>query len=96
MLTHKFRINANAYRQCFWCMAYLLHERTLFEEIKIETQPAWKKGTVDMSYLLDNCPLLASFYEEMLRVNTEYAPFSSLRLEYETDSFASVGLLVFD
>lgn len=55
-------------------MAYLLHDMTLFEEIKIETRPAWKNGTVDMSYLLDNCPLLASFNEEMLRVNNEYAP----------------------
>lgn len=35
-------------------------------------QPAWRSDTVDMVYLLDNCPLLASFYEEMLRVNNEY------------------------
>lgn len=25
-----------------------------------------------MAYLLESCPLLASFYEEMLRVNNEY------------------------
>lgn len=42
----------------------------------MELGPAWKNGTVDMSYLLNNCPLLASFYEEMLRVNNEYVPFS--------------------
>ncbi|KAI3401886.1 hypothetical protein diail_6445 [Diaporthe ilicicola] len=65
------RINTNAYRQCFWCAAYLLHDRTLLEQIKREMRPAWKTNTVDMTYLLEKCPLLASFYEEMLRINNE-------------------------
>lgn len=71
-LTSEHSINANAYRQCFWCVAYLLHDRTLLEEIRKEIQPAWKNGSVNMAYLLESCPLLASFYEEMLRVNNEY------------------------
>ncbi|KAJ0107551.1 hypothetical protein J7T55_007741 [Diaporthe amygdali] len=64
-------INTNAYRQCFWCLSYLLHDKTLLDEIKKEMQPAWKHHTVDLHYLLNMCPLLASFYEEMLRVNNE-------------------------
>ncbi|KAG6353487.1 hypothetical protein INS49_005668 [Diaporthe citri] len=62
-------INANAYRQCFWCVAYLLHDITVLEEIKKEIQPAWQSDGVNMAYLLESCPLLASFYEEMLRMN---------------------------
>lgn len=73
MLTNISRINTNAYRQCFWCLAYLLHDKVLLEQIKKEIQPAWDSRTVDMTYLLNNCPLLASFYEEVLRVNNEYA-----------------------
>lgn len=65
-------INANAYRQCFWCVTYLLHDRALLEEIKQEIQPAWQSNAVDTAYLLEKCPLLASFYEEMLRLNNEY------------------------
>lgn len=70
-LTNNFRINTNAYRQCFWCLAYLLHDTALLEQVKKEIQPAWDGCTVDMAYVLNNCPLLASFYEEMLRVNNE-------------------------
>lgn len=75
-LINIFRINTNAYRQCFWCLAYLLHDKVLLEQIKKEIQPAWDGHTADMTYLLNNCPLLASFYEEMLRVNNECALFS--------------------
>ncbi|KAG8157668.1 hypothetical protein KVR01_012330 [Diaporthe batatas] len=64
-------INTNAYRQCFWCLAYILHDQALLEQIKKEIQPAWDGRTVDMGYLLNHCPLLASFYEEMLRLNNE-------------------------
>lgn len=64
-------INTNAYRQCFWCLAYLLHEPELLEAVKAEIRPGYKSDTLDMSYLLQNCPLLASFYEEMLRVNND-------------------------
>jgi cytochrome P450 len=72
------RINTNAYRQCFWCLAYLLHEPELLEAVKAEIRPGYKSDTLDMSYLLQNCPLLASFYEEMLRVNNEYVVYSPL------------------
>lgn len=74
-LTNNFRINTNAYRQCFWCLAYLLHDKVLLQQINKETQPAWDGRTVDMTYLLNNCPLLASFYEEVLRMVNECALF---------------------
>lgn len=35
-------------------------------------EPAWQNDSVNMLYLLESCPLLASFYEEMLRLNNEY------------------------
>lgn len=98
VLTNNFRINTNAYRQCFWCLTYLLHDQALLGQIKKETQPAWDGHTVDMTYLLSNCPLLASFYEEMLRVNNESAPSflpsGCLEVCY-TDSSPVVDLLVF-
>lgn len=71
-LIAKISINANAYRQCFWCFVYLLHDSTLLEEIKTEIKPAWQNDGVNMVNLLERCPLLVSFYEEMLRVNNEY------------------------
>lgn len=80
-LTINIRINTNAYRQCFWCVAYLLHDNALLDQIKREMQPAWQDNAVDMTHLLEKCPLLASFYEEMLRVNNEYgSSFSRLNL----------------
>lgn len=41
------------------------------DAIKAEIQPALKDGTLEMSYLLDNCPQLGSFYEEILRYVNE-------------------------
>ncbi|KAI9706160.1 MAG: hypothetical protein M1820_004921 [Bogoriella megaspora] len=62
-------INTNAYRLCFWCLAYLLHNRVLLESIVAEIQPAFDgNGHLSMSYLLEKCPRLASFYEEILRM----------------------------
>jgi cytochrome P450 len=65
-------VNTNAYRLCFWCLAYLLHSASLLDSIKQESKPAFQKdGTLDMSFLLDQCPLLSSFYEEILRMTND-------------------------
>jgi cytochrome P450 len=67
-------INTNAYRLCFWCLAFLLFDTELRNEIAEEMRPAWlssDKGSLDMAYLLDNCPLLSSFYEEVLRFTVD-------------------------
>ncbi|KAG8162984.1 hypothetical protein KVR01_007462 [Diaporthe batatas] len=60
-------VNTNAYRLCFWSLAYILHDPETIKSIKTEIQPAFKNKILDMPYLLDHCPSLASFYEEILR-----------------------------
>jgi cytochrome P450 len=68
------RINTNAYRLCFWCVVHLLFETELLNVIKEEMRPAWDNqgtGSLDMEYLLDKCPLLSSFYEEVLRMTVD-------------------------
>ncbi|CAG8959642.1 hypothetical protein HYFRA_00001545 [Hymenoscyphus fraxineus] len=63
-------INTNAYRLCFWCLAYLLHDKMLLNDITSEIQPAFQSdGSLNMQYLLDSCPLLDSLYEEILRIS---------------------------
>ncbi|VUC24493.1 unnamed protein product [Clonostachys rosea] len=67
-------VNTNAFRLCFWCLAYLLFDPELLNVIKEEMQPAWNsegEGSLDMSYLLDKCPRLSSFYEEVLRITVD-------------------------
>ncbi|KAF2197034.1 cytochrome P450 [Delitschia confertaspora ATCC 74209] len=62
-------INTNAYKLCFWCLAYLLHDPALLTSIEQEIAPAFQPdGSLSMLYLLENCPFLASFYEEILRI----------------------------
>ncbi|KJZ70897.1 hypothetical protein HIM_09723 [Hirsutella minnesotensis 3608] len=67
-------INTNAYRLCFWCLAYLLFDPELTSEIQEEMRPAWNthtaEGGLDMEYL-EKCPLLSSFYEEVLRTTVD-------------------------
>ncbi|KAF4629881.1 hypothetical protein G7Y89_g8262 [Cudoniella acicularis] len=63
-------INTNAYRLCFWCLAHLPHNKVLLAEIIAEIQPAFQiDGKINMSYLLEHCPILASLYEEILRIS---------------------------
>ena len=63
-------VNSNAYRLCFWCLSHLLFTPSLLATILDEITPAFNRdtNTLDLPYLLDHCPQLASFYEEILRV----------------------------
>lgn len=65
--------NSNAYRFCFWCLAHLLHDESLLELIREEIKPAFTSSEAkpDMAYLVDRCPLLASFYDELLRLTVD-------------------------
>lgn len=65
------RTNSNAYRFCFWCLTYLLHNESLLEIIREEIQPAFVNGVLKMSHLIDNAPKLAAFYDEMLRLSVD-------------------------
>ncbi|KAI1312743.1 cytochrome P450 [Xylaria venustula] len=72
MLFSLYRVtNSNAYRLCFWSIAQLLHNPGLLEPIKSEMEPAVNGNRVDMLYLLEECPHLASFYEEILRTTND-------------------------
>ncbi|PQE20890.1 cytochrome P450 protein [Rutstroemia sp. NJR-2017a BBW] len=64
-------INTNAYRACFWSLSHLLQDQALQDSIMRETKPAFSSdGKLSMTYLLDHCPLLNSFYEEVVRETT--------------------------
>ncbi|KAK4182023.1 cholesterol 7-alpha-monooxygenase [Podospora australis] len=62
-------VNTNAYRLCFWALAYLLHDDALLATIHAEITPAFNAAhdKLDMNYLLDQWPQLGSLYEELLR-----------------------------
>lgn len=57
----------------FWCLAHLLHDEALLDLIKEEIRPAFASSGAkpDMGHLLDHCPNLASFYDEVLRVSVD-------------------------
>lgn len=49
-------------------MAYLLYDPCLFEQVKQETEAAWKTQKLDIKYLCANCPHLESVLNETLRI----------------------------
>ncbi|KAI0439832.1 cytochrome P450 [Xylaria telfairii] len=59
---------SNEYNASFWVLAYLLHDISLLEQVKQETEAAWFDGSLDLKYLSANCPLLNSTFHEVLRV----------------------------
>lgn len=67
------RTNSNAYRLIFWCLAHLLHDEALLSLIREEIRPAFASTDAkpDMAHLLDRCPNLASFYDEVLRLSVD-------------------------
>ncbi|POS81166.1 hypothetical protein DHEL01_v200437 [Diaporthe helianthi] len=65
-------INGNAYKSCFWLLAHILHDPNLLRDIRTEVDEAFldQNSTLsspDMAHLLENCPLLNSAYDEVLR-----------------------------
>ena len=62
------RINANAYKLCFWILAYLLYDRDLLQTIRSEVTPAVQGGTVDLESRLERCPRLEALYNEVIRL----------------------------
>ncbi|KAI0894405.1 cytochrome P450 [Annulohypoxylon nitens] len=72
-------INSNAFKHCFWCLAYLLHDGTLQARLTDEVRPAFTPGgDLDVSYLTNDCPLLESFCDEVLRMTV--APIGARRV----------------
>lgn len=62
-----FRINTNTRKASFWMLAYLIKHPQLLEQIRHETQPAFKANGLSVDYLKDSCPLLDGVWNETLR-----------------------------
>lgn len=65
-------INGNAWKVCFWIMAYLVENPDLCTSIRNEVAPIMST-TQSPNYLsdcLDRCPKLIAVYEETLRIVT--------------------------
>jgi hypothetical protein len=59
------RINGNAYKLCFWILAYVLHNRTLLSELCTEITSVVRQGTTDLETRLERCPRLESVFNEV-------------------------------
>lgn len=62
------RILGNMYKVAFWAIAHLAYDPTLLQSIRAEVMPSVKKGELDEAYLVDRCPKLDSFINEILRL----------------------------
>jgi cytochrome P450 len=72
-LLHSSSINANAYKLCFWILAYILHRPSLLSTLRAETSSALVQNDVDMPSLLSSCPHLDSVFNEVLRLTNSAA-----------------------
>ncbi|KAI4175931.1 MAG: hypothetical protein LQ346_007981, partial [Caloplaca aetnensis] len=61
--------NANAYKICFWLLAYLLHQPTTLEAVKRETRGCFVDGKLNLESLLRS-PLLNAAFDETLRLTS--------------------------
>ncbi|KAK0516257.1 hypothetical protein JMJ35_000860 [Cladonia borealis] len=66
-------ILSNAYKLCFWMMAYLVHDSLLYAAIKAEVTVAVGGGLLRLETRLDECPRLAALYDEVLRLTASSA-----------------------
>lgn len=67
-------INANAYKLCFWLLAYTMHDSELLTILRQETLPAiLLNDQVSITHLTTACPRLDSIYHEVLRLTSSAA-----------------------
>lgn len=64
------RINGNAYKVCFWILAYLLYDPELLSIIRTEVVPVVNKGTTDLESRLECCPRLEAVFNEVVRLTS--------------------------
>ena len=67
-LTRFSSINGNAYKLCFWILAYIVHDPELLQTIRTEITPAVRAGTTDLESRLELCPRLEALYNEVIRL----------------------------
>ncbi|KAH7383064.1 cytochrome P450 [Cadophora sp. MPI-SDFR-AT-0126] len=71
-------VHLNTYRMLFWTLAHILASPSLTEAIRDETNSAFdsKRGTLSISHLMNECPILGAVWNEVLRL---YASSSMIR-----------------
>ncbi|KAI4218530.1 MAG: hypothetical protein L6R36_008905 [Xanthoria steineri] len=71
-------INGNAYKLCFWYMAYLVNDAELLRAVRAEVDPAISQGLLGLEGRLEECPRLVAVYHEVLRCHTASASVRSV------------------
>ncbi|KAI4207764.1 MAG: hypothetical protein LQ348_000460 [Seirophora lacunosa] len=66
-------INSNAYKLCFWMMAYLVHYPSLHEAIRKEALSNFAEGFAGFEHRIEHCSRMTALYNEMLRYTTASA-----------------------
>ncbi|MCJ1246839.1 hypothetical protein MMC30_004048 [Trapelia coarctata] len=62
--------SANPFKLCFWMLAYILFDSSLYIALRAEISSAFKAGTLDINALINNCPRLQAVFDEVLRLTT--------------------------
>ena len=83
VLTNLQRINANAYKSCFWTMAYILFDPRLHATIQAEIDPVFAEGATNLEAKLEGCPVLESVYLEALRLTSSSGTVRNVRYTTE-------------
>lgn len=78
-----YRINANAYKSCFWTMAYVLSDPALIADLRAEIAPVLAEGAANLESKMDRLPLLESVYLESLRLSSSSGTIR--KVQYSTD-----------
>lgn len=75
------RVLSNAYKLCFWMMAYLVYDRSLFAAIKSEIMVAVRGGLPHLETRLDECPRLVALFNEVLRLTASSASIRTVKTD---------------
>lgn len=67
------RFLSNAYKLCFWALAYILFNPSVYKAIQEEVDMAMSDGMPDLVSRLEQSPHLMSLYHEVLRLTTASA-----------------------
>ena len=62
-------MNHNAHKISFWVFAHIMNDPQLYEDIRLETAKAYSSdGSIDVEFLLSDCPHLNAVWYEVLRL----------------------------
>ncbi|KAI8949247.1 cytochrome P450 [Xylaria longipes] len=64
---------SNEHNACYWLLIHLLYDESLLENVRIETEAAWKSEHLDIKHLCSNSPNLDAIFNEVLRLNNTAA-----------------------